>query len=131
MYLFNWGEFGLHSDEYAGPKQSISCMVPITENIIVMSGEDGILRATHLFPHKHLGIVGQHNISVERMDICNAGTFIASCSHNNDIKFWNISYFNDMEVSTANKKQNKRKDLRNNLPSSKARNASDFFSGMT
>ena len=45
MYIFNWGEFGLHSDESPSlTKKTINCMVPITEHIIVTGGEDGILR---------------------------------------------------------------------------------------
>lgn len=127
--MFNWGEFGLHTDEYPGVKQSVSCMVPITENIVVFSGEDGVLRAMHLFPHKHLGVVGQHSMNVERIDISHDAKYIASFSHNSDIKFWNIEYFEDVEVQT--KKQNKKKDMKNNLPSSKIGNASDFFSGMS
>ena len=45
MYLFNWGEFGLHSDEVPSlTKKSINCMIPITENVVVTGGEEGVLR---------------------------------------------------------------------------------------
>lgn len=130
MFLFNWNEFGLHSDEFPGPKTAINNMIPITENIVVTACEDGVLRATHLFPHRHLGIVGQHDLSVECVDICSNGTFIASSSHNNDIKFWNIQYFEDFNQITHKVKHNMQKDLQNNLPSSKQKNASDFFAGI-
>lgn len=106
-------------------------MVPITQNIVVTSGEDGILRAAHLFPHKQLGVVGQHSLPVEQLDISHDGQYIASCSHDNDVKFWNISYFEEIEnVINVNQKQNKKKDMVNNLPSSTLKNASDFFSGL-
>ncbi|CAH1117488.1 unnamed protein product [Phaedon cochleariae] len=132
LYMYNWEEFGLHSDAFPGPKTAVNALVPITENIVVIACEDGNLRATHLFPHRHLGIVGQHDLSVENVDICNTGQFIASSSHNNDIKFWNIQYFEDFEkVSQKHKKHNKRKELKNNLPSSKMKNVSDFFSGLS
>lgn len=131
LFLFNWEEFGLHSDAFPGPKSAINALVPITENIVVTAAEDGNLRATHLFPHRHLGVVGQHDLSVENVDICNNGQFIASSSHNNDIKFWNIQYFEDYDkISNKHKKHNKRKELKNNLPSSKVKNASDFFSDL-
>uniref|UniRef100_A0A6P7H0G3 WD repeat-containing protein 55 homolog n=1 Tax=Diabrotica virgifera virgifera TaxID=50390 RepID=A0A6P7H0G3_DIAVI len=129
LFVYNWEEFGLHSDIFPGPKTSINSLVPITENIVVTACEDGNLRATHLFPHRHLGIVGQHDLSIENVDICNTGQFIASSSHNNDIKFWNIQYFEDFE-KINHKKYNKKKELRNNLPSSNIKNASDFFSGL-
>ncbi|KAG5898965.1 hypothetical protein JTB14_004684 [Gonioctena quinquepunctata] len=131
LFLYNWEEFGLHSDAFPGPKSAINALVPITENIAVTACEDGNLRATHLFPHRHLGIVGQHDLSVENIDICNTGQFIASSSHDNDIKFWNIQYFEDFEkVSQKHKKHNKKTEMKNNLPSSKIRNASDFFSDL-
>lgn len=129
LFLFNWEEFGLHSDTFVVSKNAINALVPITENIVITAGDDGNLRAMHLFPHRHLGIVGQHNISVEQMDICNNGKFIASSSHNNDIKFWNIKYFEDFEkIDQKHKKHNKMKEMKHNLPSSNLKNASDFFS---
>ncbi|XP_063617738.1 WD repeat-containing protein 55 homolog [Cydia splendana] len=131
MYLFNWKEFGLHSDEYIGQKHSISCMIPITQNIVVTSGEDGVLRAAHMFPQRQLGIVGQHRLPVECLDISHDGCYIASCSHDNDVKFWNISYFETIDsIIDVTEKQNKKKDMSNNLPSSSVKNASDFFSGL-
>ncbi|XP_045762829.1 WD repeat-containing protein 55 homolog isoform X2 [Maniola jurtina] len=131
FYLFNWKEFGFHSDEYVGQKHSIQCMIPITQNIVVSSGEDGILRAAHMFPQRQLGIVGQHSLPVDALDISHDGQYIASCSHDNDVKFWNISYFESIDsLIDVNHKQNKKKDLSNNLPSSNIKNASDFFSGL-
>ncbi|KAJ8961219.1 hypothetical protein NQ318_008902 [Aromia moschata] len=113
LFIYNWKEFGLHSDMFPGPKFSISALVPITENILITACEDGNLRATHLFPHRHLGIVGQHDMSVEHLDICNTGNFIASSSHNNDIKFWNIQYFENFEkVSEKHKKHNRNSELK-------------------
>ncbi|XP_069687073.1 WD repeat-containing protein 55 homolog isoform X2 [Periplaneta americana] len=126
FYLFNWGEFGYHSDAFPGPKLAINCLLPVTENIAVCAGEDGALRATHFFPHRHLGVVGQHQFSVESLDISGSGELIASCSHDQTIKFWNIKYFEDIQVD--GKKKAKKKEVNHNLPSSKCSNASDFFS---
>ncbi|EFN81169.1 WD repeat-containing protein 55 [Harpegnathos saltator] len=128
IYIFNWGEFGLHSDEFPSiTKKAINCIVPITENVVITGGEDGIIRATSLFPHRQLGIVGQHDFSVEALDICNDGTLIASTSsHNNDIKFWNVQYFETLNV-TEPVKGGKQKRLVHNLPSSQVSNPSDFF----
>lgn len=131
LFVYNWEEFGLHSDIVTGPKVAINSLIPITENIVVTACEDGNLRATYLFPHRHLGIVGQHKLSVECVDICSTGQFIASSSHDNDIKFWNIEYFENFEkVSQKHKKHNKKHELWNNLPSSEIKNVSDFFSDL-
>lgn len=81
--------------------------------------------------YRHLGVVGQHDMSVENVDICNDGTFIASSGHNNEIKFWNIQYFENFEkVSHKHKRHERKRELANNLPSSKVQNSSDFFSDL-
>jgi len=129
FYTFNWGEFGYHNDAFSGPSTPISMMIPITERIAITAGEEGVIRAMHLVPGRILGIVGQHSLAVEAMDICNSGEFIASSSHDNDIRFWNIKYFEDFDGINYNEKPNK-KATKHNLPSSLHANRSDFFSDM-
>ncbi|GAB0094290.1 WD repeat-containing protein 55 homolog [Sergentomyia squamirostris] len=124
MYSFNWGEFGYHCDVFNGPKTSTNAMLPITQRMGVLGCEDGLLRAVNTVPGRSLGVVGQHNLAVETMDISNTGEFIASSSHDNDIRFWNIKYFEDFDDDMP------AKDSRYNLPSSKYTNARDFFSGL-
>ena len=57
-----------------------------------------LLRAVHLFPHRFIGTVGFHenNFPVERLDVSGSGEMLASISHDQKIKFWNIKY---LEVS--------------------------------
>lgn len=128
-YTYNWGQFAYHCDTFAGPKASANRMVPITEQIAVMGGEDGILRAMHLVPGRVLGIVGQHLMGVDSLDICGSGELIASSSHDNEVRFWNIKYFEDFDAIKYNSKPDK-KALKHNLPSSQRVNAIDFFAGL-
>ncbi|XP_052122080.1 WD repeat-containing protein 55 homolog [Frankliniella occidentalis] len=128
MYVFNWGEFGLHCEEFTGSKQPVTCLLPVTETVAVTGWEDGKLRATHLFPHQPLGIVGQHDFEVECLDISNDGTLVASAAAaGGHIKFWNIKYIEEVKISCQKKKKRK-SEL--NLPSSTVRNRGDFFSGL-
>ncbi|XP_058822876.1 WD repeat-containing protein 55 homolog [Topomyia yanbarensis] len=129
FYTFNWGQFGYHCDAFTGPKSGINKMIPITERIAVTGGEDGILRAMHLVPGRVLGIVGQHSLAVEMMDINSTGELIASSSHDNDIRFWNVRYFEDFDDIEYNSKPDK-KAIKHNLPSSKMTNAADFFADL-
>ena len=129
FYTFNWGEFGYHNDAFSGPSTPISFMLPITERIAVTAGEEGVIRAMHLVPGRILGIVGQHSLAVEAMDISHDGELIASSSHDNDIRFWNIKYFEDFDEIDYNAKPNK-STARHNLPSSLAANRSDFFADL-
>ncbi|KAK3917661.1 WD repeat-containing protein 55-like protein [Frankliniella fusca] len=128
MYVFNWGEFGLHCEEFTGSKQPVTCLLPVTETVAVTGWEDGKLRATHLFPHQPLGIVGQHDFEVECLDISHDGKLVASAAAaGNEVKFWNIKYIEEVKVSCQKKKK---RTLEQNLPSSSVRNRGDFFSGL-
>lgn len=120
---------GYHCDAFSGPSSPVSLMVPITERIAIVAGEEGIIRAMHLVPGRVLGIVGQHSLGVEAMDICSNGELIASSSHDNDIRFWNIKFFEDFDDIKYNEKPNKGA-AKHNLPSSKFENRADFFSDL-
>lgn len=105
-------------------------MIPVTDRVTVVAGEEGILRALHCIPGKTLGVVGQHKLAVDAMDINHSGEYIASSADDNEIKFWNIKYFEELDDFKCNEKHNKSKDSRHNLPSSKVANAGDFFSDL-
>lgn len=130
LYTFDWDKFGYHSNVYPGPKSPMSLMLPVTDRVAVVAGEEGILRALHCVPGRNLGVVGQHSLAVDAMDINHSGEYIASTSDNNEIKFWNIKYFEDLDNFKYNDKQNKYKEQKHNLPSSKCANAGDFFSDL-
>ncbi|XP_034949790.1 WD repeat-containing protein 55 homolog [Chelonus insularis] len=131
LYIFNWGEFGYHSDEFINlNKKSINCMVPITDNIVITGNEDGTLRALGLFPNSKLGIAGQHEFSIEAIDISNDGKLIASTSHDNIVKFWNVEYFENFNLDEKEVKNVKHTAKKHNLPSSKVENPSTFFADM-
>lgn len=130
FYTFNWNQFGYHCDSFSGPTSPISKMIPITERIAITAGEEGILRAMHMVPGRVLGVVGQHSLAVEAMDINSSGEIIASSSHDNDIRFWNIKFFEDFDNIKYNEKPNTRKALKHNLPSSNFSNRADFFADL-
>ncbi|KAK2712569.1 WD repeat-containing protein 55 homolog [Artemia franciscana] len=139
--IFNRDEYGYHSDTFGDHPDAINALIPITENIVATACEDGSIRALHLFPHRFIGVIGSHqdasdrhiSYPVERLDISTCGHYLASVSHNRQVKFWNISYFEEIDVSMGEKSnRNKKKSNRKNrqdyqLPSSNMRNISDFF----
>ncbi|XP_052866241.1 WD repeat-containing protein 55 homolog isoform X2 [Anopheles cruzii] len=128
-YTFNWEQFGYHCDAFSGPKPSANRMVPITDQIAVMAGEDGVIRAMHMIPGRMLGIVGQHSMAVDTMDISGSGELIATSSHDNDVRFWNVKYFEDFDDIQCNSRPDKRA-MKHNLPSSQRTNTRDFFADM-
>ena len=134
LYFFNWGDFGYHVDMIPLHKDCINGFIPITEKIGITACGDGKLYATHFYPKKLLGIVGEHQHSVEKMDVCNDGHLIASSSLDETIKFWNVTYFEDFVPPTLKEtktpKGNSKKETKHKLPSSSQKNSSQFFEGL-
>lgn len=144
LRVFNEGQYGYHSDLYRGHPDSINCMVAVTDKVLITGCEDGILRAVHIFPNRFIGQVGDHdgNLPIEKMDVNGAGHLIASIGHDNKVKFWNISYLEQMDYNKKRKPilpkvgtQKRRKMLQqavdkekeHALPSCGRQNKADFF----
>jgi len=146
LYMFNWDQFGYHSDQFPGHPGSINAMIPITDNVVITACEDGLVRALHLYPHRFLGVVGQHedDLPVEILDVNTSGELVASGSHDNRVKFWNVQYLEEMDYdktrkpvlqhtkATVRRKSAKLAAAREDehqLPSSSRQNRADFFKG--
>jgi len=144
LYMFNAGEFGYHSDAFPGHPDAVNAMVAVTDNVLVTACEDGSLRAVHLYPHRFVGAVGHHELGfgVERVDVSATGELVASISHDQKVKFWNISFLEEIDYLKSKKpyKQPKKvkvrrkenrmreaKEKEKQLPSSNMANKKDFF----
>ncbi|RZF48543.1 hypothetical protein LSTR_LSTR011158 [Laodelphax striatellus] len=124
LLVYNWAEFGLHVDEFPGSvKKAINCQVPLNDNIMLTGWEDGKIRATHIHPNKHLGVIGQHQMSVDSLDISHDGTYVASCSLDEKISFWPVDFFNDIDLNVGI-------DKNTNLPSSQITDQKTFFADL-
>ncbi|XP_067872029.1 WD repeat-containing protein 55 [Heterodontus francisci] len=92
IYLFNWDGFGATSDRFLVRKESIDCIVPITDNILCTASMDGVIRAVNIFPNRVIGSVGQHpGECIEQIAKSSEGRFLASCAHDQKVKFWDVS----------------------------------------
>ncbi|XP_064636952.1 WD repeat-containing protein 55-like isoform X2 [Lineus longissimus] len=114
LSFFNWGEWGNISDRFPGHPMSIDCMVPITEDIICTGSMDGMIRAVNILPNRFIGVVGQHDgFPIENMCISQDKTLLASCSHDQKIKFWNLENVKKEKIDQTRKakKSNKTKTL--------------------
>ncbi len=101
----------------AGHPDAINDLIAVTENVVITGCEDGtiryyrnlvaiytfklcneffiyVFRAVHLYPHRFVGAVGHHEgrFPVEKLDVSSTGELVASISHDQMVKFWNISY---------------------------------------
>ncbi|KAK3099283.1 hypothetical protein FSP39_002018 [Pinctada imbricata] len=126
LNIFNWGEWGNISDRFPGHPMSVDCMIPITDSIVCTGSSDGIVRAVNILPNRFLGVVGEHeDFPVENLSLSHDHLYIASCSHDQTIKFWNIDEIKEEKVNT------KKKAKRTNKPKAfKSAAKENFFAGL-
>ncbi|XP_064421677.1 WD repeat-containing protein 55 isoform X2 [Latimeria chalumnae] len=92
IYLFNWDGFGATSDRFAVKAESIDCIVPISNNVLCAASMDGVIRAINILPNRVIGSVGQHaGEPIEQIAQSRDGRLLASCAHDQKVKFWDIA----------------------------------------
>ncbi|XP_075066003.1 WD repeat-containing protein 55 [Mixophyes fleayi] len=129
IYLFNWNGFGATSDRFAVKAESIDCMVPITDNIVCTGSTDGIIRAINILPNRVIGTVGQHpGEPIEQLAKSRDGKLLASCAHDQKVKFWDMSALSSIIVDVYRKRKKNRQ-----LPALSKKafgGADDFFADL-
>uniref|UniRef100_A0A8C5M4S9 WD repeat-containing protein 55 n=1 Tax=Leptobrachium leishanense TaxID=445787 RepID=A0A8C5M4S9_9ANUR len=129
IYLFNWNGFGATSDRFAVKAESIDCMVPITDNIVCTGSMDGVIRAINILPNRVVGSVGQHpGEPIEQLAKSPDGRYLASCAHDQKVKFWDVSSLSSIIVDDYRKRK-KNKQL-SALSKKAFGGADDFFSDL-
>ncbi|KAJ2875431.1 WD domain repeat-containing protein 55 [Coemansia aciculifera] len=95
--IFTYGQFDDVTDRFPGHPQSIDSICKLTEDLCVTGSSDGLLRIVQLFPHKLVGVAGDHkSLPVEKVVLSYDQQWLASCSHDHTVHFWDIGYiFND------------------------------------
>nr|XP_056718268.1 WD repeat-containing protein 55 [Euleptes europaea] len=129
IYLFNWGGFGATSDRFALKVESIDCLVPVTDSIVCTGSTDGVIRAVNILPNRVIGSVGQHiGEPIEQLAKCPTSPFLASCGHDQKVKFWDISSLSSVVVDDYRKK--KKSGQLKSLSSKAIGTGEDFFAGL-
>ena len=63
----------------------------------------------NILPNRNLGIVGDHEFPVENLSLSRCKKYLASCSHDQVVKFWNVEDIPSMEVDGSKKRNIKKK----------------------
>ncbi|KAM7435026.1 WD domain repeat-containing protein 55 [Porites harrisoni] len=105
LNLFSWGEWGDISDRFPGHPLSIDSCVAVSDSVVCTGSMDGIIRAVHILPNRFVGTIGEHDdFPVERMRLSRDGNTLASCSHDQSIKFWDVSHVKNVSVDPGSKR---------------------------
>ena len=103
LLLFSWNRWGDCSDRYPGHPDCIECLNKIDESTVLTGSGDGLIRVISIQPNKILGVIGDHdNFPVEGLLQNHDGKILVSFSHDEIIRFWDISMFLDSEDDDEN-----------------------------
>ncbi|KAF9921979.1 hypothetical protein FBU30_007936 [Linnemannia zychae] len=93
LNIYSWGEWGDCTDRFIGHPNSVDTICKIDEDTVATGSSDGIIRIIDILPNKFQGIVGEHeDFPIERIKLSHDKTFLASCSHDDTVRFWDVRY---------------------------------------
>ncbi len=96
--IFSWGDFGDWNDRMVGHPESVQTMLKLDEDTVFTGSSDGLIRIVQILPHKLLGIIGDHDeFPVERIQYSYDKNYLCSCSHDNLLRFWDISFLQESD----------------------------------
>jgi len=108
LLFWTWGEWLNPSDRFPGHPESIESILKLDESTIITGSSDGIMRVIGIFPHKLLGVLGDHmDFPIEKMEWGVNHSVIASISHDNLVRFWDASVLKDEPSSDDEDDSNK------------------------
>jgi WD repeat-containing protein 55 len=94
LLTFSWGKWGDCTDRYPGHPQPVDCLLKLDENTILTGSSDGLIRVVGLQPNKIYGVLGDHqDFPVEGMCRSRDGLYLGSFSHDDVLRFWDMSMF--------------------------------------
>jgi WD repeat-containing protein 55 len=94
LLTFSWGKWGDCTDRYPGHPQPVDCLLKLDENTILTGSSDGLIRVVGIQPNKIYGVLGDHeDFPVEGMCRSRDGLCLGSFSHDDVIRFWDMSMF--------------------------------------
>jgi len=133
LHFFSWGDWSDANDKFPGHPESIDTIVALNEEVLCTGSSDGLIRVVNILPNKFLGVVGEHEeFPIEGLDVSRDMNLLASCSHDNTVKFWNISYF--WEEDAGEDEKDLKMDMEEKLESTKipkaTTNMMQFFSDL-
>ncbi|KAG2185588.1 hypothetical protein INT44_002381 [Umbelopsis vinacea] len=100
LNLWTWGEWQDSSDRIVGHPSSIDTICKLDEDTICTGSSDGIIRVVSVLPNKFEGVIGAHgeDFPIERIRLSYDNTWLASCAHDNSVRFWDIKFlFNNAD----------------------------------
>ncbi|KAL6771918.1 hypothetical protein ACKKBG_A28285 [Auxenochlorella protothecoides x Auxenochlorella symbiontica] len=106
LNIWSWGYWNDCSDRFPGHPESVEAMVKLDEDTIVTGSSDGMLRVVSLQPNKLVGVLGEHaDYPIERLALRSDGQMLASASHDQTVKLWDLADEEESEEEGGKKEE--------------------------
>jgi len=131
--IFSRNAWGWPSDSFPGHPESIDAIIVLNDDMICTGSCDGLIRVVNIHPNKLLGVIGEHEtFPIERLALSANKELLASCSHDNSIKFWNMSCFwnEDEEIDDQQNEEAVKEQLNQSKLPKHQRDLKKFFSDL-
>ncbi len=94
--IWSWGYWNDCSDRFPGHPDSVTSIVKYDEDSVLTASSDGIIRVLNIQPNKMVGVLGEHGeFDIERLAASSDMQMLASASHDNTVKIWDLSILVD------------------------------------
>lgn len=102
LYTWDWNQWD-SSRKWLGHPNSIDALCKLDEQVVCTGGSDGLLRMISVQPYKFEGILGDHgeDFPIESIEMDHHQTYLASCGHDLQLKFWNVQFLFDQQDQDA------------------------------
>ncbi|KAJ3067230.1 WD domain repeat-containing protein 55 [Podochytrium sp. JEL0797] len=94
LSLFSWDNWGDLTDRIpTGHPDAINSILKLSEDRILTGCSDGQIRLVTLFPNKVVSSLRDHvlELPIERIRLNADGGVVASCSHEEVVRFWDVA----------------------------------------
>jgi WD40 repeat protein len=96
LSVWSWGYWNDCSDRFPGHPDSVTAVVPYDHDTVLTACGDGLIRVLSVQPNKMLGVLGEHGeIDIERLAMNKNKTYLASASHEETVRIWDLSVLED------------------------------------
>lgn len=114
LNIYAWNEWADVSDRLPTASESIESICPVTEDLVCIGGDDGVIRCLQIQPHRAIGVLGRHgSFPIDNLRLAPDGETLASCSGDQTVRFWDVSglaqYTPPEEKPMQKRKERKRK----------------------
>lgn len=98
LSVWSWGYWNDCSDRFPGHPDSVTAVIPYDHDTVLTACGDGLIRVLSVQPNKMLGVLGEHGeIDIERLAVNKSKTYLASASHEETVRIWNLNVLEDDE----------------------------------